>query len=150
MIRNDLNRSVDEKVNVQELAKAISAGNINLIHDLLDDNGEYIIADSKLELQKTDKYGFLNWLRPLMNERNLSSENKLTYYFDQCLHCRIGNPVIIFDNGKFPVATKESWEKEKLGLMIEFEGDKISGISLCGVFLHTDNPFHFETRCQKW
>ncbi len=53
----------------------------------------------------------------------------------------IGNPVIIFDDGKFPVKTKEPWQREKAGLMLEFEGNKISDISICGIFLHTDNPY---------
>jgi len=138
-----------QKELVQDLADAISTGNIHLIHDLLDKDGKYIIADSKLKLQETDKYGFLNWLRTLMEERNLSSANKLSYYFDQCLHCRIGNPVIIFDDGIFPIETKEPWLREKVGLMLEFEGDKISGISLCGTFLHTDNTVNSENYCQR-
>lgn len=140
---------IQQKKLVQELAEAIATGNIHLIHDLLDEDGGYIITDSKFELQETDKYGFLNWIKPLMEDRGLDFENKLTYNFDQCMHCQIGNPVILFDEGRFPVATKESWEKEKLGLMIEFEGEKISGISICGSFLHRDNPYNFEESCRK-
>jgi hypothetical protein len=60
----------------QELADAISTGNINAIHDLLNEDGMFIIADSKLELQETDKYGL-----------------------DQSIHCKIGNPMILFDDG---------------------------------------------------
>jgi len=100
MIRPEKDVSIVQKVLVQELAEAISSGNIQLIHDLLDENGEYIIADSKLELQKADKYGFLTWINSLMEERQLGFENKLTYEFDHCLHCQIGNPVILLDGGR--------------------------------------------------
>lgn len=147
MISSDQNISVDQKELAQELADAISTGNILLIHDLLDEDGSYIIADSKLELYKSDKYGFLNWLGPLMKERNLSSENKLSFYFDQCLDCKIGNPVILFDEGKSPVKTIESWEREKLGLMIEIEDDVVSSISKCGVFEFNDNTSNFRNTC---
>ena len=37
----------------------------------------------------------------LVNE----DQTQLKYIIDQCLHCRIGNPVIIFENGRFPVFT---------------------------------------------
>ena len=62
---------IQQKKLVQELAEAIATGNIHLIHDLLDEDGKYIIADTKLELQETDKYGFLSWLKPLLEERKI-------------------------------------------------------------------------------
>jgi len=73
----------------------------------------------------------------------------LNYVIDRCSYCKIGNPVIIFENGKFPVFTRNSWEKEKCGLMLEFEDNLISGISFCYLFLTTDNQFHFEKKCKR-
>jgi hypothetical protein len=73
----------------------------------------------------------------------------LNYKIDQCLYCRIGNPVIILENGKFPVFTKKDWEKEKCGLMLEFKDNLISGITFCFLFLHTDNPYLFEKKCRR-
>ena len=34
---------VEQDILVQELAEAISIGNINQVHDILDENGEYIL-----------------------------------------------------------------------------------------------------------
>ena len=42
----------------------------------------------------------------------------LTYKLDQCLYCRIGNPVIILENGKFPVFTKKVQHKSQPSLLI--------------------------------
>jgi hypothetical protein len=140
----------DQKELARKLADSISTGNINHVHDLLDDEGEFTISDSTLEFAITDKYGFLNWLKPFLMERNLSSVNKIDYTIDQCLFCKIGNPVIIFEDGKFPINTKEPWQREKLGFMLEFEGEKISAISICGVFLHADNPLNIEIHCSRY
>ena len=140
----------DQQALARKLADSISTGDINQVHELLDDEGEYTISDYNLELTITDKYGFLNWIKPFLMERNLSSVNKIDYTIDQCLFCKIGNPVIIFEDGKFPIQTKEPWQREKLGFMLEFEGEKISGISICGVFLHADNPLNIEIHCSRY
>ena len=139
----------DQKELAIKLADSISTGDINQVHELLDEEGEFTISDSTIELVTTDKYGFLNWIRPFFLERNLSSENKIDYTIDQCLFCKIGNPVIIFEGGKFPIETKEPWQREKLGFMLEFEGEKISGISICRVFLKADNPLNIEIHCSR-
>ena len=97
----------EQKELARKLADSISTGDINQVHELLDDEGEFTISDSNLELVITDKYGFLNWIKPFFMERNLSSVNKIDYTIDQCLFCKIGNPVIIFEDGKFPIKTKE-------------------------------------------
>jgi hypothetical protein len=140
----------DQKELTRKLAESISVGDINHVQELLDDGGEFTISDSNLELIITDKYGFLNWIKPFLMGRNLSSENKIDYTIDQCLFCKIGNPVIIFEDGKFPIKTKEPWQREKLGFMLDFEGEKISGLSICGVFLHADNPLNIEIHCSRY
>jgi hypothetical protein len=118
----------DQKELTRKLADSISNGDIYHVQELLYDGGEFTIPDSDLELIITDKYGFLNWIKPFLMERNLSSENKIDYTIDRCLFCKIGNPVILFEDGKFPIKTEEPWQRERLGFMLEFEGDKISGI----------------------
>ena len=140
----------DQKELTRKLANSISTGDINQVHQLLDEEGEFTTFDSTLEFEITDKYGFLNWIKPFLVERNLSSVNKIAYTIDRCLFCKIGNPVIIFENGKFPIETKEPWQREKLGFMLEFEGEKISGISICGTFLHADNPLNIEINCSRY
>jgi hypothetical protein len=71
---------------------------------------------------------------------------RLNYIIDRCLYCWIGNPVIIFENGRYPVFTRNSWEREKCGLMLEFKDNLVSDISLFFMFVDTDNPYLFEMR----
>jgi hypothetical protein len=99
----------------------------------------------------------LNWInrRPADGVANrfcffiigVSERNQLNFIIDKCLHCRIGNPVIIFENGRFPVFTRNPWQREKCGLMLEFDDNLVSGITFCFVFLNSDNPYLFEKKC---
>jgi hypothetical protein len=115
------------------------------------ENGEFSIQDEKEEIVLTNKVNFLNWLSGYFDEFLFVNEDrtKLIYIIDQCLHCRIGNPVIIFENGRFPVFTRSLGDREKIGLMLEFKDNLISDISFCGLFVRTDNPFLFETICSR-
>lgn len=128
------------------MAEAISGLNISVVGSLLKENGEFQILNEKDETLVSNKNGFITWLSSCFDEFTTANEdcNQLDYTIDQCLHCRIGNPVIIIKNGRFPVFTRNSWEREKIGLMLEFDYDLISAITLCGFFLKTDNPFLFE------
>jgi hypothetical protein len=141
----------DQKTIVIELADAIASFNIDKVAELLSEKGEYCIQDDKDEIIVSKKANFITWLGNCFDEYVFVNDGKtkLNYKLDQCLHCRIGNPVIILEKGKFPVFMKNSWEKEKCGLMLEFEDNLISGITFCFVFLHTDNPFQFELTCRR-
>lgn len=140
----------EQKELARKLADSISTGDINHVQELLDEDGKYTIYDPNFELITTDRYGFLNWIAPFIMERNRNSVNKIDYTIDQCLACKIGNPVILFEGGRFPIETKEPWQREKLGFMLEFEGEKISGMSICGAFLHADNPLNSEIQCSRY
>ena len=139
----------DQKTIVIELAEAIATFNITKVADLLSEIGEYGIQDEKEESVIGNKSEFLKWLGDCIDEFLFVNEDldQLEYTIDQCLHCRIGNPVIIFENGRFPVFTRSLGDREKIGLMLEFKDNLISDISFCGLFLRTDNPFLFEKRC---
>ena len=141
----------DQKTIATELAEAIATLSIFKVADLLADNGEYNIQNENDDIVHTNKTEFLNWLGGCMDEFLFVNEDRtqLSYIIDQCIHCRIGNPVIIFENGRFPVFTGKPWQKEKCGLMLEFDGNLISGITFCFVFLKTDNPYHFERSCKR-
>ena len=45
--------------------------------------------------------------------------------------------------------SQDAWEREKIGLMLEFKDEMISDITFCGFFLKTDNPFHYEKECTR-
>jgi hypothetical protein len=141
----------DQKTISIVLAEAIAQFDITKVADLLKDDGEYSIQDEKNEIVPTNKGSFLNWLGSCLDEFSFVNEDitRLDYFIDQCLYCRIGNPVIIFENGRFPVFTRELWEKEKCGLMLEFRDDLVSDISFCFMFANTDNPYLFERECRR-
>ena len=142
----------DQKTIVIELAEAIATFNITKVADLLSEIGEYGIQDEKEESVIGNKSEFLKWLGDCIDEFLFvnGDRDRLEYTIDQCLHCRIGNPVIIFENGRFPVFTRSLGDREKIGLMLEFKDNLISDISFCGLFLRTDNPFLFEKRCSRF
>lgn len=141
----------DQKTIAIELADTIATFNIAKVADLLSEKGEYYIQDEKDEIILTNKVNFLNWLSDCIDEFLFVNEerNQLNYIIDQCIYCRIGNPVIIFENGRFPVFTRDPWQREKCGLMLEFDDNLISGITFCFLFLKTDNPFLFEKKCSR-
>ena len=137
---------IEQELITKQLADAIASFNITKVTELLSENGEYCIQDDKDEIIKGNKAEFINWLGNSMNEFVTANEDRteLNYTLDQCLHCKIGNPVIIFENGRFPVFTREFYEREKCGLMLEFEDNLVSGITFCFVFLKTENPYLYE------
>jgi hypothetical protein len=141
----------DQKTIVIELANAIASFNIDKVAELLSKNGKYCIQNEIDEIVIAKKPNFVNWLNNCYDEYQSANEDqtKLNYIIDLCLHCRIGNPVIIFENGRFPVFTRDPWQREKCGLMFEFDDNLVSGITFCFVFLHTDNPFLFEKKCKR-
>ena len=134
-----------------KLAESIATFNITEIADLLSQTGGYSIQDDKDEIVKANKATFLNWLTICMDEFLFVNDDstKLNYTIDRCIHCMIGNPVIIFEKGRFPVFTRDPWQREKCGLMLEFEGELISGITFCFVFLKTENLYNFEKGCNR-
>jgi hypothetical protein len=141
----------NQKTIAIELAEIIATFNIAKVADLLSENGDYCIQDEKDEIIKSNKDNFLKWLGDCIDEFLFVNEDRkqMNYIIDQCLHCRIGNPVIILENGRFPVFTRDPWQREKCGLMLEFDDNLVSGITFCFVFLHTDNPYLFEKKCRR-
>lgn len=144
-------KKVDQNTIAIELANAIASFNIAKVAELLSEEGEYCIQDEKDEIVITSKVNFLNWLNDCIDEFLFVNEerNQLNFIIDHCVHCRIGNPVIIFENGRFPVFTRDPWQREKCGLMLEFDDNLVSGITFCFLFLETDNPFLFEKKCSR-
>ena len=127
---------------VNLFANAICSGDISLIAELLSDSGEFTVFESNGEIILARKQAFLNWFIPILESRDLSYSDRLTYYLDKCNYCIVGNPVIIIEDGKFPVDSGNPWQKEKLGLMIEIKGGKIDGVSFCGTFKCTINQYN--------
>jgi hypothetical protein len=47
------------------------------------------------------------------------------------------------------IISRNPWESEKCGLMLEFDGNLVSDISFCYIFLTTENPFNYEKQCKR-
>jgi hypothetical protein len=141
----------DQQIITKKLANAIASFDIAKIDELLSDDGEYCIQDEKDVTVLTNKTNFINWLSSCFDDFLSANDDcdRLNYIIDKCSYCRIGNPVIIFENGKFPVITRNSWEREKCGLMLEFKDNLVSDISFCYLFITTDNLYHFEKKCKR-
>ena len=141
----------DQKIIATELANAIASFDISKVADLLKEDGEYSIQDEKEEIIFANKANFLKWLSCRFDEFLFLNEDRsqLNYDIDKCSYCRIGNPVLIFENGRFPVFSRKPWEREKCGLMLEFRNNLVSDISFCWLFLTTENPYLFENKCSR-
>lgn len=99
----------NQKAIAVELAETIATFNIAKVADILSENGEYHIQNEKDKIVVSNKAGFLKWLGDCIDEFLFVNEDRkqLNFIIDQCMHCRIGNPVIIFENGRFPVFTRD-------------------------------------------
>ena len=124
---------------VKLFAQAVKDKNIELISSLLSDKGEFATQNSELEALKSDKATFMNWLSEKLENNIIESIE-----YDQCSHCKIGNPVVLFNGGSFPREIQDYSEKSKTGMMCEIKDGIIESISFCYVFLHSENRFAFE------
>lgn len=128
---------IDQMTIAKQLAEAIATFNITRLSELLSEDGEFNIKNENNETLIGNNADFINWLQIKIDEYlfvNYDTE-RLYYTIDQCLHCKPGNPVIILENGTFPVRTKDPWQREKCGLMIEFKDSLICGLTFCYLFL---------------
>jgi len=122
-------------------AKAISLGDKNTLLRILSDTGKFQIQDKNLETIPTDKETFISWI---LNKKE--SAETIEFYFDQCLLCKIGNPVVIFNDGQFPSVQKDSSGINKTGIMLNINDNQINEIRFCYTFLKTENKYQFEIK----
>lgn len=133
---------IDKEIETK-FAKYIVDMDFAQLADLLDDNGEYNIQDNNLQTIDVNKDQFLAWITDKRKE-----VSALGYYFDQCLYCKIGNPVVMFNNGDFPREILDSSEQSKTGLMLNVRDNKINVVRFCYTLLNTENKSQFEIDVQ--
>ena len=126
------------------LKKAFLENRLEVLEDLLDENGSFDVQDQHLDCDTVNKSEFIKWIGEKATSQKIESVE-----LDQCLFCEIGNPVLIINNGKFPRKVKESSERSKTGLMINEKNDKIKEIKFCYVFAKTENLYQFECDLRK-
>ncbi|MBI5220187.1 MAG: hypothetical protein HY958_14765 [Bacteroidia bacterium] len=112
------------------------------VASLLDDNGEFVIkGEWDVEDTETSKGEFLKWLEQRIADFKQKNPHRkeLTLEYDHCLYCDYGAPVLLFENGKFPVFNRTCFELERTGIRLIIGNNKITGLSLCKFFILTKN-----------
>jgi hypothetical protein len=134
-----------------ELAEAISSLNIARVASLLSDEGKFAVQNENYEIVVSDKAEFLHWMNGCYRKFSFSGKfrKRLNFTIVQCLHCVTGNPIIVFEEGKFPLFSGSQTKNEQSGLVIKSEEDKITRIELCFLVMKTEHPFIYEKRCLK-
>lgn len=139
---NQLSISAKEIVTI--FANATLNNDIEKITELLSNNGEFQIQNIGSDDIATNKEEFLKWYKLKLLSNKIESIS-----YDNCLHCSMGQPVILFNNGLFPKVPEHSWERSKTGLMIKVENNMIIEIKFCHVFAIADNDYVIDCRRKK-
>ena len=136
---------------ITELADAISSFNIEGVALLLSDDGHYAIQDKDLKIVISGKDEFLNWLRGCYGKLMFGGRfrRRLSFNIIQCLHCVTGNPIIVFEKGRFPVFSGNREKNAQNGLVIKSDENKVTGIELCLLVMKIEMPFIYEKRCMN-
>ncbi len=129
---------------VKMFAGAVEAHDYNIIAALLADDGKFEIKDEQLEVIESDKSSFLGWLT---TELLATTITKIEY--DNCILCRVGNPVILFNDGHFPKMKLELSTKSMNGFMLHVIDNQIRELSFCYSFAHRENKYQFECNCDE-
>jgi hypothetical protein len=144
------NKTYDKTI-AAELAEAISSFDISGVANLLSENGEFAIQNEMYEIVISGKDEFIEWLSSCYSKLSFKGlfRKRLSFTVVQCMHCLTGNPIIIFEAGRFPVFSGSQSKNEQSGLVIKSVDNKITGIELCFLVMKTENPFIYEKKCLK-
>lgn len=120
-------------------AKAVQDKDSELITSLLADDGEYHTQDADLNtIEHSNKSAFIEWLQVQLSKKEIT---KIEY--DNCILCRTGNPVVLFNEGLF-VLQQEHKAKSRTGFMLDIVDGKIKEIMFCFYFAHRENKPQWE------
>lgn len=144
-------RRSHENTTVEELAEAISSFDISRISDLLSDSGIYSTRDEYDKVILSDKKTFIEWLNGNYHTflRTVRHSQRLTFNIVQSMHSIKGDPVIIFEDGRFPVFGLNHTENAKIGMVIISGSDHITRIEFCLLIMKTEFPFIYERKTLK-
>jgi len=125
---------------------ALASKNKDLPHleSLLSENGTYDIQTADLETLEVSKQEFIEWYGMKLQETEITS-----IVYDRCLHCFIGNRVVLFNDGQFPRSIKDCSERSKTGIMLDIQDGLISTLKFCYLFAKADNPYVVECQLAK-
>lgn len=136
---------VNQKELVEKFAKALANYRVEDVEPVLAE-GEYNYFDIEgEEVEEGTREGYIVYLNRVCEPMRFTAAQPASIEFDQCLFCKMGNPVVLLNGGNCPYHSREISAQEKHGLMLEFKEDKISGVSFCVSFLKNENCYRFET-----
>ena len=119
---------------VKQFAKAVQEEDFELIASLLADDGVYHTQDVELNtINDSNKGAYLDWL-----SRQLSQKDVTKIEYDNCILCRTGNPVVLFNEGLF-VLQQEHKAKSRTGFMLHIVDGLIHEIAFCFSFAQREN-----------
>ena len=125
---------------VHQFAAAVKNQDFDSLSLLLAEIGEYHTQDKALEtVEVKDSASFIKWLKAALSNYSITKVE-----FDQCLHCYIGNPVVMFNDGKFPSIIKGLFKRSLTGFMLNIVEGKINEIGFCYTFVNRENPNQIE------
>lgn len=127
----------------KEFATAVETKDLNHIKNLLSEDGIFDIQGNETTLE-VNKFEFIKWFAPILESFTIT---KIEY--DHCLHCSIGNPVVLFNNGTFPRTAKSPTEYSKTGIMLDVKDGKIITLKFCFKFLKNENKAVLECMVEE-
>lgn len=127
-----------------EFALASESKDLTHLERLLSEDGTFDIQLADLETQEVGKYKFIKWYGMKLQETEITS-----IAYDRCLHCFIGNRVVLFNDGQFPRSIKDCSERSKTGIMLDIQDGLISTLKFCYLFAEADNPYIIECQLAK-
>ena len=136
---------------IEDFAEAISSFNIEGVAILLADDGSFAVQDENHKIVIAGKDEFLDWLRGCYSKLFFGGRlrRRLSFNIVQCLHHVAGNPVIVFDKGRFPAFSHKKEKNSQSGLVIKADEKIVTGVELCLLVKKIEKPYIYEKRCLK-
>jgi hypothetical protein len=128
---------------IQKFADALASGDIRSAGALLERSGHFMVSGKRGEDRPVSKRAFVIWLTRQWNTyaQQPGVELPIRWTFDRCFDCVIGRPVLLLDDGRFPVKNRHPWQTVRTGLALEVENGHIVSSLLCSHFMLHENPF---------
>ena len=138
----------EDKSVVSDLAEAISSFDISKIASLLSDDGNFSVHDENFKISRLDNKKFLEWLHGSYRRFKVPGlfRRKLRFVIVKSMHNPAAHPIVLFEDGRFPVLSVNQLKEEKSGLLIKWEDHKITGIDFCFLVMKTESPFIYEKK----
>ena len=122
-----------------KFSEGIKNKNLAMLSTVLSEQGIYEIQNPDLSTQATGKEEFLRWISSCLDASDIQSVS-----YDTCTDCKLGNNVVLFNNGAFPRQIKDLSEKSKTGLMLDIRDGIIAQVKFCFSFERTENKPMFQ------